>query len=159
MKKDDPEQIRRMVESRKQAIAAQDAFLKEANGIIENIQHLVKAADEIGAQLHTQTAALKNLVRKQEDEAASSMLLFASGYARLAGVLQQGIRRATPLNRVLKQADREREASRDQSDREIQWRLARQQASELEKSLSVSRSAAFDDLFGGPSDEELEDLG
>lgn len=139
---------------KRRQVEAQERFLKNVEQLVGEVQQLRKQADDLALKLHTKSVALRELIRRSPDEGTSSLLVFANVHLRLAGAMQQGVKRTIPMDRVLKRAEQDREDARVREDQELKRKVAREQARALEHSLAVSNSDAFDELYGDFIDEE-----
>ncbi len=142
-------------DSRRQ-VEAQERYLKSVEQLVGEIQQLRKQADDLALRMHTKSSALRELIRRSPDEGAASLLVFANVHVRLAGAMQQGVKRTIPMDRVVKRAEQDRDDARVREAQELKQKAAREQARALEQSLNVSRGDAFNDLYGDFIDEEEE---
>lgn len=150
-------QLERIAASRRRQADGQERFLKEVGGLVGETQQLRLEAEQLSTKLGAKATALRELVRRSTDEGAPNLLVFANAHLRLAGALQQAVRRTAVMDRVVKKAEQDREEARQHEGREAQYLAAQQQAKALEQALGVSNGDAFDELYGDVVNEELTD--
>lgn len=123
--------------------------------LVGQIHTVRRELDEKVARLQETASELRSVCRRNFDEASSSYLIFANSHLRLAGALSQGIKRTASMDRVLVNANRERE---DAKVREAEFK--RQQAvrahGKLVEKLQLPTDDGFDELFGEIVDDASE---
>lgn len=120
------------------------------------VQEIQKAREEVEQAVQRLTAAsdrLRTHVRRFRDPSSTSYTMYANSHIRLAGALNQGMKRAGSMDRMLDRAASEREvvAEREQQRRLEEERRASQR--ELEQSL-LPTNDDFAEVYGDVTEEQ-----
>ncbi len=118
---------------------------EHVGAIVERIQAARQNVDVAVAQLQEASMELRAVCRRNFDEASSSYLVFANSHLRLAGALNQGVKRAASMDRILTIAAREREDAK-----------ARQE--EFRRQQEVRAHARLVQKLQLPTDDDLVEL-
>jgi hypothetical protein len=135
------------VEMRQRAEEARRQREEAAETLVRDIQ---AAREEITSnidRLYRLAIELRTMSRRSLDEGAQSYIMFANAHMRLAGALNQGVKRTGSTDRVLKIGQAEREDARRRDEALRQKTEARENRKAIDK-LMLTSDDAFDEIYG-----------
>jgi hypothetical protein len=130
--------------------ASRDAAEKLVAEIQEARKEIIAQID----QLYRMSAELRTISRREPHSQA--YVAFANAHLRLAGALNQGIRRTRSTDRLLKIGQAEREETRRQEERAHQRKRAKEQQKAVDK-LVLTTDDDFDEIYGEVTSRGLID--
>lgn len=122
--------------------------------IIQQMQDLRQEIDGSIARLHELGTLLRTKAMRTRTEESPSQIVFANAHLRLAGALNQGLRRAASMDRVLIVARLEREEEERRREQEEQRAVQRKRQQQVAQ-LQNPTDSDFDDLYGELYGEEV----
>jgi len=122
----------------------------------EAIQEIQKAREEVERAVQRLTAAsdrLRTHTRRFRGPDTTSYTMYANSHIRLAGALNQGMKRAGNMDRMLDRAKSDRQAAAEREAQQQLWTEQRANRRELDKSL-LPTTDDFAEVYGDVTEEE-----
>lgn len=145
----DPSQARLAEMLRSREANFQEQHEKRVQELIVQIQEARQEIDVVAGRLHAASLELAKEARRVRDDTTNPNLMYASAHTRLAGAMNQGVRRTAPMDRFLNRAAAQREEAQRREEREREQREIRAQSREVQR-LKLPTSDDFEELYGTP---------
>ena len=124
-----------------------EELVRRIQGVREELLTKVTELQELSTELRVKSR------RFVADDGSNSYIMFANAHLRLAGALNQGLRRTGSTDRVLKIGKEEREEARRREEADIARRESRERTKAVNDLIAFSDNS-FDELYGEIVGEE-----
>jgi hypothetical protein len=139
--------LTQLVEIRQRAEETRRQREEVAEGLVRDIQAAREDLTSAIDRLYRLAVELRTLTRRSLDEGAQSYIMFANAHMRLAGALNQGVKRTGSTDRILKIGQTEREDARRREENLRQRAEVREHQKAIDK-LVLTSDDAFDEIYG-----------
>lgn len=139
--------LTQLVEIRQRAEETRRQREEMAEGLVRDIQAAREDLTSAIDRLYRLAVELRTLTRRSLDEGAQSYIMFANAHMRLAGALNQGVKRTGSTDRILKIGQTEREDARRREESLRQRAEVKEHQKAIDK-LVLTSDDAFDEIYG-----------
>lgn len=140
------EQLRTKLAQEK-ADSARQAQETALDMAVEQLKKARKDAEEAVSRLAEKASALRDLSRRNPDEASRSLTAYANAHIRTAGAILQGTRKASTLDRLVVQAKEEQKQSQALEAQRRRQREVQSHATYIRR-LELPADDAFEEIYG-----------